>query len=190
MNPSQTPSQSIIRSNSISNKKQVSVKELYYDNKAKLYVYPCEQAEEDVVQEILHFQIQVSNICNKYNWKIKKVSNNGRKYELEEGIEIHYINFTEDVNIRREYNRFMQTENKNEIMRISQPKNNTRKSNTNDNKFDYQIAIRFVGLNDILDDDDKNDEESDIDMLIDIDKNTNPKIFSVFNNSKQRNMNK
>lgn len=166
------------------NSKQVPVKELLYQN--GYYIYPCEINESDVVQELLHFQIQVNNICNKYNFKIKKVSNLGRKYETENGVEIHYINFTDNKEIRKKYNNIMMNSSSNNITKRSEidaliksnsnSKKNTRQSD--DMTFDYQIAIRFTNLNDVLDDDDKNDEESDIDMLIDIEKKTDPTVFN------------
>jgi hypothetical protein len=169
-------------SNRRNNIKQVPVKELLYHN--GYYIYPCEINESDVVQELLHFQIQVNNICNKYNFKIKKVSNLGRKYETENGVEIHYINFTEDKDTRRAYNNIMMNSSANNktkkglIDTLISNSNKKNKKQSDDMNFDYQIAIRFTNLNDVLDDDDKNDEESDIDMLIDIEKTTNPSVFN------------
>ena len=168
------------------NSAQVPVKELLYFNGN--YIYPCEKGENDVVQELMHVQIQVHNICNKYKWEIQEVSNRGRKYKLTNGVEIHYINFSGNPNVRKAYNEIINDKNNSnnysQIQAIISSTNNKYKNkNTgvNDNSFDYQIAIRFVGLNAILDDDNKNDSESDIDILIDIDKNTSPTVFNFSN---------
>lgn len=164
-------------SNGKKNNSQVPVKELFYDSKQKLYLYPSEVNEADIINEILHFSIQVHNICNKYKWEIKEVSNKGRKYTMTNGIEVHYINFSGNPNIRREYNKLLSNNNPSNGKQIKEllKKNNQSKP---DNLFDYQIAIRFVGLNDILDDDDTIDAQSDYDILINITKSTSPKNYS------------
>ena len=168
------------------NSAQVPVKELLYFNGN--YIYPCEKGENDVVQELMHFQIQVHNICNKYKWEIQEVSNRGRKYKLTNGVEIHYINFSGNPNVRKAYNEIINDQNNSnnysQIQALISSTNNkytNKNTGVDDNSFDYQIAIRFVGLNAILDDDNKNDAESDIDILIDIDKNTSPTVFNFSN---------
>ena len=136
----------------------------------------------------MHFQIQVHNICNKYKWEIQEVSNRGRKYKLTNGVEIHYINFSGNPNVRKAYNEIINDQNNSnnysQIQALISSTNNkytNKNTGVDDNSFDYQIAIRFVGLNAILDDDNKNDAESDIDILIDIDKNTSPTVFNFSN---------
>ena len=178
-NNNKKQSKQVYTSTSTSN--QVPVKELFYYKGN--YIYPPEQNEADIVNELLHFSDQVKNICIKYEWKINDIENNGRKIKLSHGIEAHYINFTENSSIRTKYNNVIQRDLNNDT-KLSQIKSiiteneNLPTNNTPDDKFDYQIILRFNELNRLIDDDDKNDDESDFDILIDVDKDTSKKIFN------------